>query len=161
MVNIDVFQLIVSIAAVVILVKIYHYLTELENCKCFQIQNGLKYTADLEFMKFYQVLEIVSFVLFFISTYMLNQKRFSTRGGAKHGLRFISILSFIVLIYIFGYMSYNVFNFYMNMKKDCKCADKWQKYFIYAQGLTTSVSTLQLAFGFLFTMSIILVGMKR
>lgn len=157
----SILQLVVSVTAVVILIQIYHYLTELQNCKCFQIQNGMKYTADLEFMKFYQVLEIVSFILFFISTYMLKQKRFSTRGGAKQGLRFISILSFIVLLYIFGYMSYNVFNFFMNMKKDCKCADKWQKYFIYAQGLTTTISTLQLAFGFLFTMSIILVGMKH
>ena len=157
----DLFQLLISVTAVIILVKIYHYLNDLQNCKCFQIQNGMKYTADLEFMKFYQVLEIVSFVLFIISTYMLNQRRFSSIGGAKHGLRFISILSFIVLLYIFGYMSYNVFNFYMNMKKDCKCADKWQKYFIYAQGITTSISTLQLGFGFLFTMSIILVSSKR
>jgi hypothetical protein len=160
MVQKDLIHVVVSVISVVVLVKIYHYLIELENCKCFQIQNGMNYQADLEFLKFYQVLEIVSLLLFFISTYLLNQRRVANQGGAKHGLRFISIISFIVLLYIFSYMSYNVFNLFMNVKEGCKCADKWQKYFIYAQGLMTSISTLQLVFGFLFSISIIIVGAK-
>ena len=44
-------------------------------------------------------------------------------------------------------MTYNVFHFFVNMKNECKCANKWQKYFIYAQGINTSLATLQMVFG--------------
>ena len=82
------------------------------------------------------------------------------KGGGRIGMRFISIISFMILLFIFGYMTYNVLGFYMSIKDSCKCANKWQKYFIYLQGIGASISTLRLLYGFLLVVMIILAGIK-
>lgn len=148
-----------SIVAIIVLVQIYQYLTDIESCPCFKSSQHKGYRVNLEYMKFYQVLEIMTLLIFLASSYMLRNKRLM-KGGSKSGMNIISILSMLLLLYIFGYMSYNVFAFYMSIKDSCKCADKWQKYFIYIQGLSSSVSTLQLLLGFLFAVIIILTSIK-
>ena len=148
-----------SIVAIIILVRIYQYLTDIESCPCFKSSQHKGYRVNLEYMKFYQVLEIMTLLIFLASTYMLRNKKI-IKGGSRSGITIISILSMLLLLYIFGYMSYNVFAFYMSIKDSCKCADKWQKYFIYIQGLSSSVSTLQLLLGFIFAVILILSSIK-
>lgn len=160
MANFSIFDIVVFFISIFILVKIYHYLSQLDHCQCFQIQKNQHYKIDIEFMKFYQVLEIFSFTIFFLSTILLK-KHSKMNGGSRSTLRFINALSFIILLYIFGYMTYNVFHFFVNMKNECKCANKWQKYFIYAQGIGTSLATLQMVFGFLLSISIISSTLKK
>tara|TARA_B100000123_G_C25714144_1_gene421328 strand:- start:65 stop:556 length:492 start_codon:yes stop_codon:yes gene_type:complete len=151
---------VLSIFAVIILVKVYHYLVDMESCPCFQSSQHKDMKVDLEYMKFYQVLEIVTTLIFFGSLFIYNLKHKSMKGGGRIGMRFISIISFMILLFIFGYMTYNVLGFYMSIKDSCKCANKWQKYFIYLQGIGASISTLRLLYGFLLVVMIILAGIK-
>ena len=146
---------VLSLISIIILVKIYHYLVDLESCPCFKSGQHEHYKVDIEYMKFYQVLEIITTMIFVVSSFLARSNSKFMKGGSA-GMRMISIMSFLILIYIFGYMSYNVFSFYMSMKDNCKCANKWQKYFIYVQGISSSLSALQLLFGFLLTVMIIL-----
>ena len=51
-------------------------------------------------MKFYQVLEIMTLLIFLASSYMLRNKRI-IKGGSKSGMNIISILSMLLNYYIF------------------------------------------------------------
>lgn len=150
--TIDIIRVLSFLVTILILVKIYHYLVQLEFCECFN-QNK-DYKTDIEYMKFYQVLEIISASILFGFLFISKKSKFMKKSLG--GINWWTLFAFVINLYIFGYMSFNTFRFYINMNNDCKCANKWQKYFIYLQGVTSSITALRLAVGFLFVISILL-----
>ena len=141
-------QFFLSLVSLVILLQIYQYLSELEHCPCFMDSNNGIYQSDLSFMKFYQFLEIISLVIFTFLFFMMNKK---IHGGKKQiFLSFLMIITIFIMLFISGYMSVNVAKFYFNVKNECKCVNKWQKYFLYMEGIFNSVFFLRLLFSLLF-----------
>ena len=115
----------------------YFYLHQLNNCECFN-KNG-KYAVDLEFMKWYQILEMFIFTIyvgFMAFIYKKNTKLNSSPIGLL-----LSSISLALLLVISLYMGINVVNLYMNIKDDCKCANSFYKYFVYYEGIM-SISTV-------------------
>ena len=88
-----------SIVAIIVLVQIYQYLTDIESCPCFKSSQHKGYRVNLEYMKFYQVLEIMTLLIFLASSYMLRNKRLM-KGGSKSGMNIISILSMYFYIFL-------------------------------------------------------------
>ena len=144
-------HLILSAISLYILLQVLSYLNEAESCPCFIDEtNNSKYAPDISFMKFYQFLEIFSLLIFLI---LITFYKFPLNKYGKKSNSFLKILLFIsifVLLFISGYMSYNVGKFYLNIKKDCDCVNKWQKYFVYLEGLFNSIYFLRLLYVFLF-----------
>ena len=150
-------QILLSGLSLYILIQILSYLNELESCPCFNEQNNKeKYSTNIEFMKFYQFLEIASLLIFIVLIYFYKFPLKSRKGNNKGFFKILLMMSLFALLFISGYMSYNVATFYLNMKKECICVNKWQKYFIYLEGVFNSIYFLRILYALLF---VILLGL--
>jgi hypothetical protein len=138
--------LVIYLIMMYILIQTYYYLVKIDNCDCFNKND--KYAVNVEFMKFYQFLEMVLLSIFVFIGF-LNSYRLKMIIPKISGL-FLSTLTFILLLGVSVYMSYNTFNFYMNVKDDCKCVNSWYKYFVYFEGITTFITALRIIFMLLF-----------
>lgn len=151
-----IFISILSIICLFILYQTYYYLQQAENCACFKTDDK-KYGVNLEYMKFFQILHIVIFIMYvgwgFLKRPMV---------GSKCGMNFISIQLLVLLLCLYGYMFYNIINFYRNVKSDCKCVDESiYKYFVYFQGISSFMSVMQIVYSFLLIMIIIFMQLKK
>lgn len=123
----------------------YYYLVQLSKCECF-LRNKI-YSTNIEFLKFYQILELISlFILFSILMFLKPGKK--TQGmnikSSKYFLQFIQLTTVMLLLFLSGYLSLNVYRFYNGVTQDCKCVNKWQKYFLYYQGIVNTITFFRL-----------------
>ena len=135
-----------------IYIKTYLYLDQLNNCDCFNKSN--KYASNLEFMKFFQILEI--FILSIIVGLNLVVHKQTKKTIVN---KLLLSISFILLIGISGYMAYNVINLYTNIKDDCKCSDSIYKYFVYFEGLS-SISVIMRVLSIILTFGVLVLFAK-
>lgn len=140
------FTLVTYVVMIAILVQIYYYLVQIDSCPCFNKND--KYAVDVEFMKFYQILEMIVLTIF-VGIGLISSSKQKEYIPKMSGI-FLSTLTFVILTGISIYMTYNTFNFYMNVKQDCKCANSWYRYFLYFEGITTFLAVLRVIFMFLF-----------
>ena len=146
-------QLLLSGISLYILVQVLSYLNEVESCPCFNEQNNKeKYSSNIEFMKFYQFLEIISLIIFIVLVNFYKFPLKSSKINNRGMLKIMLLISLFVLLFVSGYMSYNVAIFYLNMKKECICVNKWQKYFLYLEGIFNSIYFLRILYIVLFIM---------
>lgn len=130
--------LIIYLIVLFVFIHTYIYLNQLTTCECFLKNN--KYSVNIEFMKFFQILEIfiftiyIGFMLFVTST--LNKQNTSSP-------KILASISLALLVGISGYMAYNVINLYMNISDDCKCATSAYRYFLYYQGVVGASTVLR------------------
>ena len=68
------FQLGLSAISLFILFSIYGYLNSIKDCSCFVENEHDSYKINLEFLKFYQILEIISLVI--LSPKRLSKTKF-------------------------------------------------------------------------------------
>jgi hypothetical protein len=136
------FLLFVYLIMMYILIQTYYYLVKIDSCECFN--KNEKYSVNVEFMKFYQFLEMILLTIFVFIGF-LNSSKNKVIIPKMSGV-FLSTLTFVLLLGISIYMSYNTFIFYMNVKQDCKCVNSWYKYFVYFEGITTFITSLRIIF---------------
>lgn len=136
---------ILYIIVIYVFIHTYFYLDQLNNCECFNKND--KYAVNLEFMKWFQILEIFIFSIYvgfmlFIYKQNSNNKINNTFTGLL-----LSSISLALLLAISLYMGVNVINLYMNIKEDCKCANSNYKYFVYYEGILSMSSVLRFISG--------------
>ena len=73
-------QLVVLVLLVLLVSYTIHYIRELKNCVCFKSND--KYNVNLEFLEFYQYLELFSIFLLFLGLFSMN-KSFLKMVGMK------------------------------------------------------------------------------
>jgi hypothetical protein len=139
-----------------ILLKTYDYLNQLEKCQCYhdiQAYHNLK--IDIDFLKAYQIFEMFLVIMFITILYCGHCLK---SRGMKNTLpvSFLSSSVVMLLAFVTGYLSYHVFLLYSLAKEKCKCVDKWQKYFIYVQGIMGSVTFMRLLFLLIFVFLLLL-----
>jgi len=140
-----------SLVSIGILFKIYHYLNELKNCKCYNDKLAYnKLSIDIEFLKAYQIFEMFLIIIFLFLIFLCKQTSNTKFNKSKFSLTFLTNATILLLAFVTGYISYNVFVLYSISKEKCKCLDKWQKYFIYIQGIMSSITFLRILFLLLF-----------
>jgi hypothetical protein len=132
-----IFILVLYLVILFIFIHTYMYLNQLTTCECFVKNN--KYSVNIEFMKFFQILEIFIFSIYFgfmlFVTTKINKKMPSPK--------ILASISLALLIGISGYMAYNVVNLYMNISEDCNCANSVYRYFLYYQGVVGASTVLR------------------
>ena len=143
-------QFIFSFVSIAILLYIYNYLDSLKDCSCFIESQNKDRLIDIEFLKFYQILEIVALVILIGFMGIYKYDKIVKGGKNKQGLKIFLLLSFFIVLFISGYVSYNSLLFFLLSKNNCKCVNKWQKYFIYIQGIFNSVNFLRLIYTLIF-----------
>lgn len=141
-----------------ILLKIYKYLTELENCNCYNdlvAYRSLK--INIDFLKAYQIFEM--FLVFLLIVLIYYQNSLKTKVIKNmFSLKYLKTAIILLLTFVTGYLSYNVFLLYLISEEKCKCIDKWQKYFLYVQGIMNSVTFLRLMFLFVIVFLLLLLN---
>lgn len=132
------FIVVIYLIIIYVFIHTYLYLGQLNKCECFNTND--KYVVNIEFMKFFQILEIfiftiyVGFMLFVKSK--INKKKVPT---------ILTSISLAVLLVINFYMAINVINLFLNIKEDCKCTESIYKYFLYYQGLMSFTTIIRFA----------------
>lgn len=126
-----------SVILIIILLYTYYYLVELSQCPCFVANQHDK--LYLDYMKFYLLLDLFTIVIALFITKKIN-----------HMNHILVIGSVLLVIFMHGYMTYNVYYFYKSIKSYCECANQWQKYFVYYEGIVAGLVTLQYVISFLF-----------
>tara|TARA_Y100000389_G_scaffold99354_1_gene96074 strand:- start:6511 stop:7032 length:522 start_codon:yes stop_codon:yes gene_type:complete len=137
--------IILSIFSLGILFKTYKYLDDLKNCQCYN--DSLAYSnlsLDIEFLKAYQIFEMFLVSIFLVLIFLC--KKSSKTKKDTFSLTFLTTATILLISFVTGYITYNVFVLYSLSKEKCKCIDKWQKYFIYLQGIMNSITFLRIVF---------------
>jgi len=159
--NSYIIQIILSIISFFILINVYQYLDDLKECSCFVENQHPDYKINIDFLKFYQILEIITLFIFIVFISMYKSTLFKGGSGGKKGMRFFVILSTLVFLFITGYVSYSSILLYFMSKKDCMCVNKWQKYIIYIQGTFNTIYFLRIIFTLLFVFLLLSFMMKK
>ena len=130
------------IVSIVLIYNTYGYLTELENCDCFD-----KSKVDIKFLKYYELATgvlgtCVLLLNLFIYFYPNNKKV----GGAPKkslntggGLRLTNIIILAGLLFLHFLIASNAYDLYNNVLKDCECSNQWEQYYVYLQGTGSSI----------------------
>ena len=147
-----IFVIVFYLICVYIFVQTYLYLDQIDRCPCFH-KDG-KYAVSIDFMKFFQVLEIFILTASLATIFFMNSKGRKTLdnsiNGKKPGARTIVLsLTIIIMLIISGVMAYNVMNMYNNIKDDCKCVDSWYRFFLYYEGIVSLVTVFRFIVMFL------------
>lgn len=133
----------ISCVMIVIILYTYYYLQEISHCPCF-IANKKK-ELNVDYMKFYLLLDLVSLLLFMFLFYNKIQK-----GGKSNKTSLTEnvwlLASLCLILFIHSYMTYNVYHFYNSVKTYCECVNQWQKYFVYYEGVFSGIVSLQYIF---------------
>ena len=130
------FVVILYLIIMYVFIHTYLYLEQLNECKCFNTHP--KYVVNIEFMKFFQILEMFIFTIyvgfmFFVKS-KINKKKMPT---------ILTSISLTFLLIINFYMAYNVINLFLSIKEDCKCTESIYKYFLYYQGLISFTTVIR------------------
>lgn len=141
-----------------ILIKIYKYLTELENCKCYnEIVAYRSLKINIDFLKAYQIFEMFLIFLLIVIIYFQKSKQLDILKRSFQ-LTYLTSAVILLLTFVTGYLSYNTFLLYLLSKEKCKCINKWQKYFLYVQGIMNSVTFMRLIFLFVVVFLLLLLN---
>ena len=128
--------LIIYLIVLFVFIHTYIYLNQLTTCECFVKNN--KYSVNIEFMKFFQILEIFIFTIYIGFMLFMTSTTQNTSSP-----KILASISLALLVGISGYMAYNVINLYMNISDDCKCATSAYRYFLYYQGVVGASTVLR------------------
>jgi len=136
---------ILYIIVIYVFIHTYFYLDQLNNCECFNKND--KYAVNLEFMKWFQILEIFIFSIYVGFMLFIYKKNSNNKINNTFTGLLLSSISLALLLAISLYMGVNVINLYMNIKDDCKCANSNYKYFVYYEGILSMSSVLRFVSG--------------
>ena len=151
-----IFYMLLCLFSLGILLKIYKYLTELENCDCYNdiiAYRSLK--INIDFLKAYQIFEML--LIFMLIVIICCQNSLKIKANT-FSLNYLTSTIILLLTFVTGYLSYNVLLLYLISKEKCKCIDKWQKYFLYVQAILNSVTFIRLVFLFIIVFLLLLLN---
>ena len=161
-------QIITLFLLLFLLIYTIIYIRELKTCICFQ-QND-KYKVNLEFLEFYQYLELFSLIILFVSLFFTNKsmnKMFSSGKKGKVGsiggffsLFLLTIITIVYFIIKYNVMT-NVYNLSRSITSDCECGNKWERFFLYYQGIVSGVEVVHYLIGFLVLILLLITGAFR
>lgn len=135
---------ILSVLTIILLVSVFMYLEKLKTCPCYiQSQKNKNVRVDTNFLQAYQVLEILSLVVLLSSIYMYRFAGGKKNKESSQTLMFFMIISGLVFTLINMYLSYNTYLFYQVNDQNCKCVNKWQRFYLYIQGIFGGINAVR------------------
>ena len=123
-------HVVILIIYAVLIVYTLIYLNDLEKCECF---NEKEYKTNILFLKIFEVLVLFGIC---ITAYFIFKIK-TQKGGNKNPL-IGAIVGMLVTVLFHFFVVLNIWRLYKNVDEDCKCSDKWQQFFLYYQGISSS-----------------------
>lgn len=115
---------------------IIYYLSQIENCSCYQVQNKLNY-SNIKYLIFIEslilVLNVIIFIFILSSLFLKNKIK---SGGGNNTMMLFLFVSLLVYLLVYGYFIYNVYQVYKNTDENCLCTQSWFRYLLYIQAVT-------------------------
>tara|TARA_B100000424_G_scaffold225565_1_gene185755 strand:+ start:3767 stop:4306 length:540 start_codon:yes stop_codon:yes gene_type:complete len=134
-------HIVILLVYVVLILFTLKYLNDLEKCECF---NNETYKTNLTFLKVFEVIMLCG-----IATTAYFIFKLKTQKGGNNGSLIGILLGVIITLTFHFFVVMNVWRLYKNVDSDCKCSAKWQQYFVYYQGLSSSFILASNVVGFL------------
>ena len=107
----------------------FYYLKKAEESGCFNSKVNLKY------MEFFQIIEIIAVTISVLFLpYLSKVKKVKNIN--------LALLMIFVVLCINAYMAVNVYEFY-NELKNCPIMNSWNKWWVYWEGISATVSSLR------------------
>jgi hypothetical protein len=126
---------VISVLGIIILYLVYAYLKGLSTCDCVVSL----YVTRLKYMEAIMLgINVLALGLTVLSA--ANILSF-LKNYQAHLPKLIASGSLAALIF-YGYFAYNTYFFQKTMKDNCKCADGWEKYYIYFQSIIAFIAVL-------------------
>ncbi len=122
---------ILSLFVIFLLYCAYYYLDNLNTCRCV---NNI-YTEKLKYLE--SILIVIS--LFMLAVHLYIYSKFT--NFMKPFMKYViygTVLFSLSMLVLYSYFVYDTYKFIVTMKRNCKCADKWEKYYIYYQAAVFS-----------------------
>lgn len=115
-----------EIVVIVILYCVYKYLKELKGCSCV----NQTYTSNLKDAEAFLI--GFNFLGLLVSILIMSNLLSFLKPYAKYA--HYGVVVYFILAMLFNlYVAYNGLGFYKTIKDNCKCADGWEKYYLYFQ----------------------------
>jgi hypothetical protein len=135
-----VFDLFMSALFLFILYSTYVYLGNLQNCGCVGNQLSVSHLKNVElFFVIVSAIGLIGKLIMYAFNISIYQTLLSNTV-----LKGIFIIYSFILIFLWFYFLYNAYQFIFSTLKDCKCAQSWQEYVIYAQCIIYLLCVLSL-----------------
>ena len=109
------------------------YLNELETCECFKNDD---YKSNITFLKIFEGIVAISLL---VTLFIIYKTHKQTGGGNNTFVHMITIL--ITTLFHF-FVAFNIFQLYKKVDKDCECSSKLERYYLYYQGIGSSVTLI-------------------
>ena len=157
-------QLLILVVITLMVVYTIYYIRDLKTCICFKENDKLR--TNLEFLEFYEYLELFALLIVFVSTCFLNTKmlNFGGKKSKKRTNMAAGILMGVVIV-IYFMIKYNVmvnvYKLYNGIREECECANKWQRWFLYYQGIVGGIEVLQYVIAFLVLLMVVVTSLFR
>lgn len=129
-----------SIVSCILIYAAYLYLKKLKSCECVNhdYTEKLAKTEHTILMLTGISLVLAGLELFFKPKHLYNK---------YFNLYWIySYVFFLVILLVDAYFVYYTYHFQRTLKPNCKCANKWQKYYIYYQAILYSIVLTSILF---------------
>ena len=129
-----------SIVNCILVYAAYLYLKKLKSCECVNhdYTEKLAKTEHTLLMLTGISLVLAGLELFFKPKHLYNK---------YFNLYWIySYVFFLVILLVDAYFVYYTYHFQRTLKPNCKCANKWQKYYIYYQAIMYSIAFVGMSF---------------
>ena len=157
-------QLLLLVVITLMVIYTIYYIRDLKTCICFKENDKLR--TNLEFLEFYEYLELFALLLVFAGAFSLNTKMFKVGGKKfKKGTNMMAGILMGVVIVIYFMIKYNVmvnvYKLYNGIREECACASKWQRWFLYYQGLVGGLEVLQYVIAFLMLLMVVVTSLFR
>ena len=125
--------MIANLVGLVLVYFAYIYLRNLSNCSCVN-------QIYVERLKGIEIIMMSLSIIGIITSLVINlfMKDFTTKliqNYTKYILYGFTIFALIMMV-IYSYFVYDTYMFSSTMSIPCKCADGWQKYYIYFQAIS-------------------------
>jgi hypothetical protein len=125
-----VYSIVTSIICIYLIVRADKYLISLKGCDCVQSDN-------LE-----TILTMEKVIIGLMSIGVLSNVYFlfthNHIGKNIHVAKYFILIYAILIFSFYTYFIYNIFVFQRNIKNNCECALKWQRYILYGQAFVYS-----------------------
>lgn len=140
-------QIILLVIVILLILYTIHYVRQLKTCVCFQ-QNDKEQT-NLNFLEFYEYLELFSAIIVFLGLMAIKPMK---KNSSSNGLSVILLLLIVIIYFVIKYnVLKNVYKLSKGIKESCDCSNKWERFFLYYQGIVSAIEIVQYVIVFLMT----------
>jgi hypothetical protein len=134
-------NIVFSFLVFLLIYKIHEYLVGLRSCAC----APQVYAARLSALELFYLATTGLSLLFSLASLFMSDQKLSPIAARNIMALSFAFVCLVLLVHCF--FVYNVYEFFITLKSQCKCAMEWERQVMYVQALLYSMPILALIVG--------------